>query len=124
MNKTICILEDSPEILEIITIVLEEEDYEVHGFGTVSAFMSGIVSLNPSLCLLDVMLPDGNGLDVCKYLKDTYGKGGFPVMIMTANSQLDKMRENCDADDFIAKPFDIDNLSAKIKQLTSTLEQA
>jgi len=119
MNKCICVLEDNEEILEIISIVLEEENYEVHGFGTVSAFMSRFVAMEPALCLLDVMLPDGSGLEVCESIKSSLITKDIPVLMMTANSQIARMRQTSKADDFIAKPFDINDLTDRIKVLVS-----
>lgn len=114
MKNTIYVLEDNPEILEIISIILEAEGYDIKGFPTVSEFMSNYKLAQPSLYLLDVMLPDGNGLDVCSLIKSDHQ---IPVIIMTANSQMEKMREVCAADFFIAKPFDIDHLAQKINEL-------
>jgi len=119
MNKCICVLEDNEEILEIISIVLEEENYEVHGFGTVSEFMSRFAALEPALCLLDVMLPDGSGLEVCESIKSSLITKDIPVLMMTANSQIARMRQTSKADDFIAKPFDINDLTDRIKVLVS-----
>lgn len=121
MKKRICILEDSNEILEILTIVMESESYEVFGFGTVSGFLSGYESIGPAICLLDVMLPDGNGLDVCNAVKSNPSTSSVPVIIMTANARMDRMAETCKADDFIAKPFDIDDLSGRVNLLAKTL---
>lgn len=118
MKKTICVLEDNQEILEIISIVLEEENYQVCGFETVSEFLSAFKAQNPALCLLDVMLPDGNGIEVCNYIKGNTNTSSIPVVIMTANSRIEKMKDSCGADDFIAKPFDIDNFSRRINLLT------
>lgn len=117
MNKRISVLEDTEEILEIIKIVLEEEQYDVFGFATVSEFIGNLTRISPDLCLLDVMLPDGNGLDVCHDLKAAENTKHIPIIIMTANAQIEKMKDECAADDFIAKPFDIDNLTDKISGL-------
>ncbi|MBC6112736.1 PleD family two-component system response regulator [Pedobacter fastidiosus] len=117
MKKTICVLEDSQEILDIISIVLEEENYDVRGFGTVSEFLSKFASFEPVICLLDVMLPDGSGLEVCNIIKKSVQTQHIPVVIMTANSGMDKMKDTCEADDFISKPFDIDDLSRRINLL-------
>lgn len=119
MNKSICVLEDSEEILEIITIVLEEEGYDIYGYGTISAFISSYENINPILCMLDVMLPDGNGLEVCHHIKSNLKTSRIPVVMMTANSQIEKMRETCQADDFVSKPFDIDDLSQRINKLAN-----
>lgn len=119
MNKRICILEDTAEILEIITIVLEEEKYEVFGFGTVAAFNENINNLSPDLYLLDVMLPDGNGLDVCRELKLDKHNQAIPVVMMSANLQITSSKQDCGAEEFIAKPFDIYQLVATIDRLTT-----
>lgn len=113
MNKNICVLEDSEEIMELIHMILEQ-NYNVYGFTTVSRFMSGYAEINPDLCLLDVMLPDGNGLEVCNRLKNNRLSKNLPVIIMTANAGIQNMKESCLADDFIAKPFDIDDLISRI----------
>ena len=62
MKKTICVLEDSQEIFNIISIIFEEEYFQVHVFGTVSEFISTFAALEPVICLPDVMLPGENGL--------------------------------------------------------------
>lgn len=113
MNKNICVLEDSEEILELIHMVLEE-DYNVYGFPTVSKFMSGYAQTNPDLCLLDVMLPDGSGLELCNELKNNTLYKHIPIIIMTANAGIEKMKDDCLANDFISKPFDIDDLVRRI----------
>lgn len=119
MNKKICVLEDTKEILEIIKIVLEEEEYQVFGFETVSEFNANVGKILPDLCLLDVMLPDGSGLEVCKELKSTEHTQHIPIVIMTANSKILSMKEDCHAEEFIAKPFDIDYLAATVNRLTN-----
>lgn len=115
MNKTICVLEDNEDILSIITMVLD--DFRVLGYGTVSEFFTAAPFGNPSLFLLDVMLPDGNGLEVCQELKSSPETAHIPVIVMTANSRIQQMSERGCADDYIAKPFDIDDLTKRIIQL-------
>ncbi|WP_158798932.1 response regulator transcription factor [Pedobacter sp. L105] len=119
MNKQICVLEDTIEILEIITIILEEEQYQVFGFGTVSEFNANVDLISPDLCLLDVMLPDGSGLDVCRDLKLDEKTKHIPILMMTANLKIANMKEGCAAEEFIAKPFDIDQLAAIVNRLIS-----
>jgi DNA-binding response OmpR family regulator len=117
MNNLIFVLEDNEEILSIITMVLEEEELVVKGAGTVSEFYSLLPNLSPALCLLDVMLPDGNGLEVCQQLKQGQTTAHLPVIIMTANTEIEKMKETSNADDYIPKPFDIDDLAKRINNL-------
>lgn len=116
MNKLIFVLEDNQEILNIITMVLKE-NYQIIGAETVSEFYALLPTLRPALCLLDVMLPDGNGLEVCQKIKAAPETAHISAIIMTASSQIAKMKEASCADDYIAKPFDIDDLEYRIAGL-------
>ncbi len=113
--KEICILEDDDNIRELIQLVLESHDYVVRSYSNIKAFDQVKTSYFPDLFLLDFMLPDGNGLEVCLKLKNTDETRNIPVIIMSAHADLNKM---IGADDFISKPFDIDELVGIIsKQL-------
>ena len=105
--KKIIILEDDDDIRELIQLVLESYDFTVKSYQNIRSFESMSKNIIPDLFLLDVMLPDGNGLDVCKNLKNDKVTENIPVIIMSAHADLDKMNG---ADDFIVKPFDIDKL--------------
>ncbi|PWS28501.1 response regulator [Pedobacter yonginense] len=107
MGKRICVLEDNEDIREIISFVLEDEKYEVFTFATIKDFEKGARALHPHAFLLDVMLPDGNGLDVCCNLKAESETRNVPVLMMSANYSANQMSKQCTAEDFIHKPFDI-----------------
>lgn len=114
--KEIYILEDDDGIRELIEFLLTSEDYAVKTFPTARSFQESISHSIPDLFLLDIMLPDGNGLDLCKKLKNTTKTKDVPVVLMSAHADIKKMDG---ADDFIAKPFDVDELLSRITaQLT------
>lgn len=117
MNKQISILEDDPGIREIVTLLLEGEGYDVFSFPNVLSFMAREEAMQPNLYLLDIKLPDGNGLEVCKVLKSEDKSRPIPVMMMSAHEGVEQMKINCPADDFIAKPFDILDFLARVNQL-------
>lgn len=117
MNKTVYILEDSPEILEIISLVLSEEGMEVSGYSTVSEFQKALEKSTPDLFLVDVTLPDGHGLNISDHIKLDQKTKNIPVIVITANSEIDKMKLRSRADDFISKPFDIQDLVKRVKKL-------
>lgn len=73
-----------------------------------------------NLFLLDVMLPDGNGIEVCKELKSSITTREVPVVMMSAHADLKNLGEECPAEDFITKPFDINKLLQKIGNHTAT----
>ena len=69
------------------------------------------------LFVLDVMLPDGNGVELCETTKGDRDLSSIPVLMMSAHAGFAVIKRSCSADDFIPKPFDIDDLSARVKQL-------
>jgi len=113
MAGIIYILEDDPGIMDILKIVFLEEGYKVEGYKTVQDFYARKNS-NPDLFILDVMLPDGNGLEVCKLLKSDPDTIGTPVMMMSAHAGLPMMTSGCRAEEFLVKPFDIHVLLRKV----------
>ncbi|WP_293303781.1 response regulator transcription factor [Pedobacter sp. UBA5917] len=116
MGKKISILEDDQGIREIVELIFLQEDYEVTGFATVNDFMSRKSDSLPDLFLLDVMLPDGNGLNVCEMLKTEAETSNIPVLMMSAHADLITMKNQSKADGFISKPFDIDHLISMVKK--------
>ncbi|NTD97055.1 response regulator [Agrobacterium tumefaciens] len=115
MEKRIYVLEDNDDIREIVSMLLEEEQYEVFAYPNIASFRSGIAKGKPAdLFLLDVMLPDGNGIDYCCELKSSPGTAGRPVVMMSANFSKDGMYKRCFAQDYIHKPFEIDDFVKRI----------
>lgn len=123
MVKTVYLLEDNDAIRKVIEYLLEEEGYAYKSFSTVTGFYEGAKNELPDVYLLDVMLPDGNGLEVCDEIKKDQRTKHVPVLIMSANTDIYKMHEGCAAEDYIGKPFDIDKLAAKIDYLSGKLSK-
>lgn len=113
--KKITLVEDDNAIREFLVIFLESEDYAVSSYATVGEFSRRDMMYIPDLYLFDVMLPDGSGIDLCKNIKDSRENSAVPVIIMSAHAQLIQLKSQCDPDDFIAKPFDIDIMLNKIR---------
>ncbi|TBO36411.1 response regulator [Pedobacter kyonggii] len=120
MAKKVYILEDDPGISEIIEIILEEEKYEVFTFSSIYEFMSKDKHEQADLFLLDIRLPDGNGINVCEMLKKNQGTEKIPVLMMSAHSSKREVELSCGAQGFIAKPFDIYRL---VKQVDHAIQQ-
>lgn len=112
--KTILLLEDDNDIREVIHLILEEESYQVISFSTITEFSNRDRSIQADLYLLDVMLPDGSGLDVCEHLKAVQVHD-TPIMVMSAHATLKDIERKCEPANFIQKPFDIENLLSQIK---------
>lgn len=113
LQKEIFILEDNQDLRELYEYILEGENYRITTFATVTAFMEKATHV-PDLYLLDVMLPDGNGLDLCIELKNRAMSANIPVILVSAHKQLHEVKAACPSADFIPKPFDIEFLVSKI----------
>jgi len=110
MKKYIHLVEDNEDIRYIVEFFLSDHEYEVQLSANVKDFVKSMNSPLPDLYLLDVMLPDGNGLEICKYIKTNNKTKHIPVIIMSAHSnELEVKQEGC-ANDFISKPFDLNQL--------------
>ncbi|MUP46429.1 response regulator [Gramella sp. BOM4] len=105
--KIIHILEDDYNIRELIQMLLETQGYKVEVFANINEFWKMENENVPDLFLLDYMLPDGNGLEVCKNLKSTDETRDVPVILMSAHPNLLNMEG---ADALLPKPFDVDEL--------------
>lgn len=115
MRKSIYIVEDNHDIGYILQYFLSEEGFEAELFDTVAALNIGLGSKIPDLFLLDVMLPDGNGLEVCNRIKQDAKMKHKPVLIMSAHLKVDDEKLVAAADEFIAKPFDLFKILDRVK---------
>ncbi len=111
---TILLLEDDDAIGMGLKYSLEKEGYDVNLKTTAGDAMTGFKSGLFDLCILDINLPDGNGYDVCKFIKS---KEDIPVIFLTASDAEVNvvMGLELGADDYICKPFRINELMARIK---------
>ncbi len=111
----ILIIEDEKDMRQNMKATLEKENYLVEVAGTYKEAMAKIGVYDYDCILLDIMLPDGNGLEVLKNIKE---KGyGDSVIIVSAKNSLDDKVEGLDlgADDYLPKPFHMAELNARVK---------
>lgn len=116
MKKKILITDDDPGIQEVLRIVLEIAGYEVQVHSSASSLMEGDFE-NPDIFILDKQLSGIDGLQLCRYLKSKESTRTIPVMIVSATPQLEELVKNTGADDFLEKPFNIQELLSKISNL-------
>jgi len=120
MSKRIYLVEDDEDIRFIVEYILIESGYSVDSFATAREFNAQIGNSYPELILLDVMLPDGNGINICRGLKTNDATSHIPIIIMSAHAAEKSVLEEACADDFISKPFDLDDLLHHVKQFLVT----
>ncbi|ONI38041.1 DNA-binding response regulator [Candidatus Epulonipiscium fishelsonii] len=112
--KKILIIDDDQNIAELLSLYLQKEGYETKEVYSGIAGIEAFNSYNPNLVLLDLMLPELDGYDVCKEIRKI---SKVPVIMLTAKGDVfDKVLGlELGADDYIAKPFDPKELIARVK---------
>ncbi len=110
----IYLVEDDDNIRKLICYALSKEGHDIIGFGTPSEFWDEYRSSKPELLLLDIMLPEEDGLSI---LKKVRAESEIPVIMLTAKgSEFDKVTGlDLGADDYIAKPFGMTELSSRVR---------
>ena len=123
MEKTVYLLEDDDDICDLVQCTLQMSGIECRTFGTVKAFEDAVADTLPSIAVLDIMLPDGNGLDMLTRLKKRHPEV-YCIMLSALGKESDKVTGlNLGADDYIAKPFGILEFSAKIAAVFRRLKK-
>ena len=119
MSQKILIIEDEPDIRKTLEYNISREGYKVVSASSLSEGKEQINSSDFSLILLDLMLPDGSGLDLCREIKSDKDKSSTPIIILTAkDDEVDKVVGfELGADDYVTKPFSIRELILRIKAI-------
>ncbi|MEO6131342.1 MAG: response regulator [Saprospiraceae bacterium] len=115
MNKpAILVIDDEPQIRKLLNIVLESNGFKVSNAAKGKEGVSLAASLQPDLILLDIGLPDRNGLDILRDLRQWYSK---PILILSVQNREEDIVGALDlgADDYITKPFRTGELLARIR---------
>ena len=121
MAKLIYTVDDEENILEIININLEKNGYRVKGFSNGKDFLARFRQEKPDLVILDLMLPDMDGYEICRQIK---AGSQVPVLILSAKGEeLDKVLGlELGAEDYMVKPFGLHELLARVKNIIKRAE--
>ncbi len=115
----ITIVEDDKSIRELVLYALKNAGYEVQGFPNGSEFFETLKNSTPELLLLDIMLPNEDGIEILKKLRDKEATKSIPIIMLTAkDTEYDKVIGlDSGADDYITKPFSMLELISRVKAL-------
>lgn len=121
----IYIVEDDKNISEIESYALKNSGYTVDSFENAKTFWNRVQDRKPDLVLLDVMLPDSDGVEVLKKMRRNPDTRRVPVIMVTAkSSEIDKVKGlDNGADDYITKPFGIMELISRVKAILRRINQ-
>lgn len=107
-TKKIFIFDDNLEILELCTEILEDLGCQVNTSATTNSIEKQVTEFMPDLIFMDNWLPDMSGIEATRLLKGNDDLKNIPVIYFSANSNISELAAEAGADDYIAKPFDID----------------
>ena len=112
-------VEDEEPLLEVIRAGLEREGFSVEGAETGEAALALISRARPDLLLLDLMLPDLDGIEVCRRLKEDAATADLPVVMLTARDREEDIIRGLElgADDYLTKPFSLKVLAARLRSV-------
>ena len=111
------IADDDPGIVDAVEMLLEFEGYKVTSTVDGSTVLDMKTEL-PDLLLLDIWMSGEDGRDICKKLKSVNSTKNIPVIMISASRDIRESAMAAGADDFLAKPFEMDDLLKKIESLT------
>ncbi len=117
MNEKIAIVDDEPDILELVSLHLKRSGFKVETFSDGKSFYTYLKKNTPDLTILDLMLPDADGLDICRDIRRDPRHNNMPVVMLTARGdETDTVLGlELGADDYVTKPFSPKELVARVK---------
>jgi DNA-binding response OmpR family regulator len=116
MPPVIAVLDDEADILELLKVNLQKAGLRFQGFQEADGLFRYLEREKPDLILLDLMLPDTDGLEVCRHIRKSENLAGIPIIMLTARGdESDKVVGlELGADDYVTKPFSVKELVARI----------
>jgi len=123
MGKTILVVEDDANLLDVVRYNLTKEGYDVHTARDGQTAVTVAREQKPDLMILDIMLPELDGLEVCRILRK---ETNMPILMLTAKAdEIDKVVGlEVGADDYVSKPFSLRELLARVKAMLRRSEMA
>ncbi|MEF2966892.1 response regulator transcription factor [Paenibacillus sp. M1] len=124
MRSTILVIDDDEKITSMLRRGLAFEGYEVHTARNGAEGLSMVIAADPDLIILDVMMPQIDGFEVCRRLRE--GGSTVPVLMLTAKDEVENRVKGLDigADDYLVKPFALEELLARVRALLRRKEPA
>lgn len=111
-------MEDDAFIVEALSMILEDQGFDVTSSADGEIFNAPI-KVHPDLILLDIRLNGTDRRDICKWLKEHPDMRHIPIILISGNREIHKIHEECGANDYLVKPFELDELLAKVNLFTA-----
>jgi len=118
-QPAVLIVDDDPNVLELLRVNLRAQGYDVTAASNGTEALAAIERQTPRLMVLDVMMPEMDGWEVCKQVRDRFRDSVKIVMLTAKDTARDRIigKDILKADEYLTKPFDIDELLATVRRL-------
>ena len=115
-SKCILVVDDEPDVTELVKYKLEQEGYHCEILNNPLSFVSKAREISPDLILLDIMMPELNGLQLCKIIRSDPKMRSTPIIFLTARGEAEDRVKGLEsgADDYVAKPFNTKELILRV----------
>jgi two-component system, OmpR family, alkaline phosphatase synthesis response regulator PhoP len=125
-SKKILVVEDDADILHLVTLYLEKEGFRLRTAGTGVQALKLVKEERPDLIILDLMLPELDGLEVCKKIRMNSDTAMIPILMLTAKAEESDTVIGLElgADDYVTKPFSPKALVARVKALLRRMDRS
>ncbi len=111
MKKCILIFDDDSEILSVCKLILEHQNYQVETRASCNKVIEDIIKVKPDLILMDLWIPELGGENAIRLIKNNITTQHIPVIIFSANGEIEEIFKKLNANGFLRKPFDINHFS-------------
>lgn len=117
VSSNIYVVEDEADILELVRLQLEQAGYATRGFTHARKMLDRLGEEIPDLIVLDLMLPDMDGLEACRVIKTEQAWERIPIIMLTARADIEDRVKGLEygADDYITKPFEVSEFLARVR---------
>jgi DNA-binding response OmpR family regulator len=118
-GKTVVIVDDEPTMVDLLTTFLAMKGFEVHGAYNGADGLRAVEQVKPHVLLLDLMLPDIDGFEVCRRLRSAPASATLPIVIISARTESEAIQRamRAGADAYMTKPLRLPELLEKIEEL-------
>ncbi len=125
MSRLIAVVDDETDITSLVSLHLRKSNFKVKEFHDAEGFLVSVKKEVPDLLILDLMLPDADGIEICKRLKNDEKHRMIPIIMLTAKAEeTDKIIGlELGADDYVTKPFSPKELVSRVKAVLRRVEK-
>ncbi|HBP51322.1 TPA: response regulator [Candidatus Shapirobacteria bacterium] len=115
-KQRILVVDDDSGVLEAIKIILVDSGFKVKTIISTDEFEKVMTRFKPDLVMLDIWMPKISGEVLCRKIKEDDNLKKIPVVLLSASNRTEKISKKCKADDYLTKPFDMEELIETVKR--------